>query len=66
LNQDQLNLDKVIEYGQLALEIDKSNTKALFRTGRAHLLKGELDQAKSKLKQASKNQPNDKAIREVS
>jgi tetratricopeptide (TPR) repeat protein len=59
------DLAKATENANLALEIDGGNTKALYRAGRAHLLLGDLDAAKSKLTKAAKNQPGDKNIREA-
>lgn len=59
------DLEKVVENANLALKIDASNTKALYRAGRAHLVLGDLDAAKNKLAKAAKNQPNDKNIREA-
>lgn len=66
LNKSNVDFAKVIENADLALEIDPQNTKALYRGGKAHLLRDDLDAAKKKLTQAAKHQPNDKNIREVS
>lgn len=59
------DLGKVIENADLALAIHPDNAKALYRGGRAHLLRDDLDAAKTKLTRAAKLQPNDRAIREV-
>ncbi|KAF1318071.1 hypothetical protein FI667_g14351, partial [Globisporangium splendens] len=60
-----VDFTKVIENADLALEIDPQNTKALYRSGKAHLLLDDLDKAKKKLTLAAKNQPSDKNIREA-
>ncbi|TMW55031.1 hypothetical protein Poli38472_013793 [Pythium oligandrum] len=59
------NLEKVIEHANEALVIDPENAKALYRGGKAHLLTGDLDGARTKLKKAAQKQPNDKNIREA-
>jgi hypothetical protein len=59
------DLAKVVEHADLALVIDAKNAKALYRGGKAHLLTGNLDAARKKLKLAAQIQPNDKSIREV-
>lgn len=66
LNKSSVDFAKVIENADLALAIDPENTKALYRGGKAHLLRDDLDAARKKLTQAAKHQPNDKNIREVS
>lgn len=61
----QQSAEKVVENANLALAIDASNTKALYRAGRAHLMTGDLDAARLSLTKAAQNQPNDKNIREA-
>jgi peptidyl-prolyl isomerase D len=45
------------------LELDASNTKALFRRGSAYLLMGDADAAEADLKSAQEKDPEDSAIK---
>ncbi|OQS01591.1 hypothetical protein ACHHYP_00604 [Achlya hypogyna] len=63
LDESLLDTAKVIEYGDLALAIEKDNVKALYRKGQAYLAIKDGDAAAVVLKKAAVLQPNDKAIR---
>lgn len=65
LNEAKLDPAKVVENADLALAIDQDNTKALYRGGKAHLLLGDVDKARDKLRKAAQRQPSDRNIREV-
>jgi FK506-binding protein 4/5 len=52
----------VVEQTTKALEIDPSNTKALFRRAQAHLTCADLDLAERDLKIALEKQPGDKEV----
>lgn len=65
LHESMLVPEKVVENADLALAIDKDNTKALYRGGKAHLLMGDMEKARDKLRKAAQRQPSDKHIREV-
>lgn len=65
LHESAADPAKVVENADLALAIDPQNTKALYRGGKAHLLRDDLDAARKKLTLAAKNQPNDRSIREA-
>ncbi|TYZ57736.1 hypothetical protein PybrP1_001234 [[Pythium] brassicae (nom. inval.)] len=65
LHESAADPAKAAENAELALAIDPQNTKALYRGGKAHLLRDDLDAARKKLTLAAKNQPNDRSIREA-
>ncbi|DBA04402.1 TPA: hypothetical protein N0F65_009998 [Lagenidium giganteum] len=65
LNAAALDYSKVVENADEALKIDAKNAKALYRGGKAHLMQGNLDQARKLLRQAVQSQPNDRSIREA-
>ncbi|KAF0684892.1 Aste57867_23136 [Aphanomyces stellatus] len=58
-------MQKVHEYCDLALAIDKDNVKALYRKGQAYLNSNNPDAAATVLKKAAALSPNDKAIRQA-
>lgn len=65
LHESKLSPEKVVENADLALAIDKDNAKALYRGGKAHLLLGDVEKAREKLRKAGQRQPSDRNIREV-
>ncbi|ETW02354.1 hypothetical protein, variant [Aphanomyces invadans] len=62
---DNGDMKKVLEYCELALQIDKDNVKALYRKGQAYLNTNDLDAAAVVLKKAASLNPTDKAIRQA-
>lgn len=65
LHESAVDPAKAVENAELALAIDPQNTKALYRGGKAHLLRDDVDAARTKLTLAAKKQPNDRSIREA-
>ncbi|CAO3632665.1 unnamed protein product [Cunninghamella echinulata] len=63
VHMKQCNWDRVIQYSKKVLELDKENTKAKFRMAQAYLGKKDLDNAEPLLKEVSKRDPNDPAVK---
>lgn len=57
------NTAKAFENAQLALQLDETNIKALFRRGQAYLEMGDIDRARQDLEKVKEKLPNDPLVK---